>query len=51
MKLLYNKIYHFIGIKGTGMSALAIILKKNNCIVQGSDIKKIFFYSTKFRKK
>lgn len=43
MELFYNKIYHFIGIKGSGMSALAIILKKNNCIVQGSDIKKFFF--------
>lgn len=36
-------MYHFIGIKGAGMSALAVILKKLNYQVQGSDIDKPLF--------
>jgi UDP-N-acetylmuramate--alanine ligase len=36
-------IYHFIGIKGTGMSALAQILHDAGNQVQGSDIEKRFF--------
>ena len=36
-------MYHFIGIKGTGMSALAVILKKLGHDVQGSDVPKHFF--------
>ncbi len=36
-------IYHFIGIKGTGMSALAQILHDTGEQVQGSDIDKHFF--------
>lgn len=36
-------MYHFIGIKGTGMSALAIILKQLGHKVKGSDIDKHFF--------
>jgi UDP-N-acetylmuramate--alanine ligase len=36
-------VYHFVGIKGTGMSALAQILHDMNYEVQGSDIdKKVF---------
>lgn len=35
--------YHFIGIKGTGMSALAHILHDSGENVQGSDIEKHFF--------
>ncbi len=35
--------YHFIGIKGTGMSALAHILHDSGKVVQGSDIEKTFF--------
>src|SRR5699024_1209806 len=35
--------YHFIGIKGTGMSALAQILHDSGEKVQGSDIEKSFF--------
>ncbi|MDY0405308.1 UDP-N-acetylmuramate--L-alanine ligase [Virgibacillus sp. 179-BFC.A HS] len=35
--------YHFIGIKGTGMSALAQILYDSGETVQGSDIEKRFF--------
>lgn len=35
--------YHFIGIKGTGMSALAQILHDSGEKVQGSDIDKHFF--------
>ncbi|GGK06626.1 UDP-N-acetylmuramate--L-alanine ligase [Lentibacillus kapialis] len=35
--------YHFIGIKGTGMSALAHILHDSGENVQGSDIEKRFF--------
>ena len=36
-------MYHFIGIKGSGMSALAQILKKLGYSVQGSDVEKYFF--------
>ncbi|MFD2046360.1 UDP-N-acetylmuramate--L-alanine ligase [Ornithinibacillus salinisoli] len=35
--------YHFIGIKGTGMSALAQILHDSGETVQGSDVEKSFF--------
>lgn len=36
-------MYHFIGIKGAGMSALAIIMKKLGYKVQGSDYDKHYF--------
>jgi len=36
-------MYYFIGIKGSGMSALAIILKQLGLEVMGSDIDKHFF--------
>ncbi|HWJ80406.1 MAG TPA: UDP-N-acetylmuramate--L-alanine ligase [Niallia sp.] len=36
-------IYHFVGIKGSGMSALAQILHDMGLEVQGSDVEKTFF--------
>lgn len=36
-------VYHFVGIKGTGMSSLAQILHDMNYHVQGSDIEKTIF--------
>lgn len=36
-------IYHFVGIKGSGMSALAQILHEKGFNVQGSDVEKYFF--------
>ncbi|MBL4951924.1 UDP-N-acetylmuramate--L-alanine ligase [Neobacillus sp. OS1-32] len=36
-------IYHFVGIKGTGMSALAQVLHDMKFEVQGSDFEKHFF--------
>ncbi|MFD1706818.1 UDP-N-acetylmuramate--L-alanine ligase [Siminovitchia sediminis] len=36
-------VYHFVGIKGTGMSALAQILYNSGFKVQGSDVQKYFF--------
>ncbi|ALC89641.1 UDP-N-acetylmuramate--alanine ligase [Bacillus sp. FJAT-18017] len=36
-------IYHFVGIKGSGMSALAQVLHDMNYEVQGSDVEKRFF--------
>ncbi|MCE4051303.1 MULTISPECIES: UDP-N-acetylmuramate--L-alanine ligase [Bacillaceae] len=36
-------IYHFVGIKGSGMSALAQILHDMGLKVQGSDVEKRFF--------
>ena len=36
-------MYHFIGIKGSGMSGLAIIMKKLGYNVQGSDYEKHYF--------
>ncbi|MEH6941756.1 UDP-N-acetylmuramate--L-alanine ligase [Bacillus sp. JJ722] len=36
-------VYHFVGIKGSGMSALAQVLHDMGLKVQGSDIEKYFF--------
>lgn len=36
-------MYHFVGIKGSGMSALAQIMKKLGYEVQGSDVEETFF--------
>lgn len=36
-------IYHFVGIKGSGMSALALIMHDKGFKVQGSDVDKYFF--------
>ena len=38
-----SKIYHFIGIKGSGMSALALMLHQMGHTVQGSDVSKYYF--------
>src|SRR5699024_1654560 len=43
MEVLFMTTYHFIGIKGTGMSALAQILHDSGEKVQGSDVEKRFF--------
>lgn len=43
LEVLFMTTYHFIGIKGTGMSALAQILHDSGEYVQGSDIDKHFF--------
>lgn len=43
--------YHFIGIKGTGMSALAHILHDSGYTVQGSDIEKHIFTEDALREK
>lgn len=43
--------YHFIGIKGSGMSALAQILHDMNHTVQGSDVEKAFFTQQPLEKK
>lgn len=39
-------MYHFVGIKGSGMSALAQIMKNLGYEVQGSDVEKHFFTET-----
>ena len=36
-------MYHFVGIKGSGMSALAQIMKNLGYDVQGSDVETHFF--------
>lgn len=38
-----SKTYHFIGIKGSGMSALALMLHQMGYKVQGSDVEKYYF--------
>lgn len=43
-------MYHFIGIKGSGMSALAQIMKELGYEVQGSDLEKHFFTEEGLRK-
>lgn len=47
----FMKTYHFIGIKGTGMSALAQILHDSGEKVQGSDVEKTFFTEEALRAK
>ena len=42
-------MYHFVGIKGAGMSALAQILDKLGYTVQGSDLETHFFTEDKLR--
>lgn len=44
-------LYHFVGIKGSGMSALAHILFDMGETVQGSDIEKEFFTEKSLREK
>ncbi|UQW96530.1 UDP-N-acetylmuramate--L-alanine ligase [Rummeliibacillus sp. G93] len=44
-------VYHFTGIKGSGMSSLAQILFDSGESVQGSDIKKHFFTEEPLRKR
>ncbi len=36
-------LYHFVGIKGSGMSSLALILHEKGYQVQGSDVEEYFF--------
>src|SRR5690625_696964 len=43
--------YHFIGLKGTGMSALAQILYDSGQEVKGSDVEKYFFTQVELEKK
>lgn len=43
-------VYHFIGIKGTGMSALAQILHDSGKQVQGSDIDQEIFTQKLWKK-
>ena len=38
-----SKTFHFIGIKGSGMSALALMLHQMGYQVQGSDVEKYYF--------
>ncbi|MFC3931997.1 UDP-N-acetylmuramate--L-alanine ligase [Streptococcus dentapri] len=38
-----SKTYHFIGIKGSGMSALALMLHQMGYKIQGSDVEKYYF--------
>lgn len=33
-----DQIYHFVGIKGSGMSSLALVLHQKGYHVQGSDV-------------
>lgn len=43
-------MYHFVGIKGSGMSALAQIMKNLGYDVQGSDVETTFFTEEGLRK-
>lgn len=42
--------YHFVGIKGAGMSSLAQIMHDLGHEVQGSDIEKICIYRSSIEK-
>jgi len=43
--------YHFIGIKGSGMSSLAMLLKDKGEIVQGSDVEEYIFTEEELNKR
>ncbi|RSU08406.1 UDP-N-acetylmuramate--L-alanine ligase [Vagococcus entomophilus] len=43
MEELKNTTYHFVGIKGSGMSSLALVLHEKGFKVQGSDIDQYCF--------
>lgn len=43
MEIDKNKRYHFVGIKGSGMSSLALVLHEKGFQVQGSDVETYFF--------
>lgn len=43
MNIDRDKLYHFVGIKGSGMSSLALLLHQKGYKVQGSDVDKYFF--------
>lgn len=45
-----NKVYHFVGIKGSGMSSLALLLHQKGFKVQGSDVEKYFFTQRELEK-
>lgn len=45
-----NPLYHFVGIKGAGMSALALILHEKGYRVQGSDIEQYCFTQRELEK-
>lgn len=46
-----NTTYHFIGIKGSGMSSLALVLHEKGFKVQGSDVEEYFFTQRDLEKK
>lgn len=43
-------MYHFIGIAGSGMNSLALIMYNLGFKVKGSDIGKDFFYDRRIKK-
>ncbi|AQP52905.1 UDP-N-acetylmuramate--L-alanine ligase [Vagococcus penaei] len=43
MEIHKNNTYHFVGIKGSGMSSLALLLHQKGFNVQGSDVEEYFF--------
>ena len=50
MEIHKNKTYHFVGIKGSGMSSLALLLHQKGFKVQGSDVEKYFFTQRELEK-
>lgn len=49
--LSHDTIYHFVGIKGSGMSALALVVHDSGYKVQGSDVPKYFFTQQELERK
>lgn len=49
--LSHETTYHFVGIKGSGMSALALILHGQGYRVQGSDLSQYFFTQQELERK
>jgi len=43
--------YHFIGIKGSGMSSLSMLLKDKGEVVQGSDVEEYIFTEEELKKR
>ncbi|MGX7058630.1 UDP-N-acetylmuramate--L-alanine ligase [Vagococcus humatus] len=50
MNTQLDKTYHFVGIKGSGMSALALVLHEKGYHVQGSDIETYCFTQVELEK-
>ena len=50
-RFFYMSLFHFTGIKGSGMSSLAQVLHDSGATVQGSDMETYFFTEKPLRER